>query len=190
MNKKLFLKRVALYLVDLNDIERNKFISYYKEIIEDYLENGLTEQEAIEKIGSPKEIAEMILEETRSAMIPVQNRKGSLNRFFVLITFPIWGMILLSLCIMISCVPISLFIIEIVLFVVGVVSIIGAPLIMMDFHIPVGIVQFGVSIICFGVLIALFPVLALCYKKTKIWIVRVNKKMIESLRGENGWRWK
>lgn len=81
MNKKEFLKKVEQYLVDLNDIERNRFVSYYKEIIEDYLENGLTEQESIEKIGSPKEIAAMILEKTKSAMLPVQDRKSLLERF-------------------------------------------------------------------------------------------------------------
>lgn len=171
MNKKEFLKKVEQYLVDLNDIERNRFVSYYKEIIEDYLENGLTEQESIEKIGSPKEIAAMILEKTKSAMLPVQDGKSLLERFFVLITFPVWGMMILSLCIMVSCVPISLFAIEIGLLIVGVVSIIGAPLVMVDFYISVGIVQLGVGIICFGISIILFPVLLLCYKKTKIYII-------------------
>ena len=185
MNKKEFFREVNRYLADLNDSERSEFVSYYEEMIDDYLENGLNEHEAIEKMGSPKEIATKILEETRNAGLLVQDRKSVLEHFFVLITFPIWGTLILALCIMIICVPISLLSIEIGLLVVGIVSIIGTPLVMLNLYISVGIVQFGVGMICVGILIILLPVLLLCYRKTKLWIIRIMKRMVHSLRGEN-----
>lgn len=48
----------------LKPSERKKNISYYEEIIADMTENGLSEEAAVEKIGSPKQIAQEIIENT------------------------------------------------------------------------------------------------------------------------------
>lgn len=56
MNKREFLKKMDYYLLKISDNERHKFINYYEEIIEDYVENGLSEEEAVKKIGNPQQI--------------------------------------------------------------------------------------------------------------------------------------
>ena len=60
MNKKEFLRKMDYYLLAINDEERYRFVGYYEEMIEDYLENGLSEEEAIQKIGDPKQITKKI----------------------------------------------------------------------------------------------------------------------------------
>ena len=61
MTKTTFIDTLRGLLQSLNEDECNKFISYYEEIIEDYKENGLTEEEVIKKIGTPQSIADNIL---------------------------------------------------------------------------------------------------------------------------------
>lgn len=64
MNKDTFLKTLRKQLKSLKSSELQKNIGYYEEMIADLTENGLTEEEAIQKIGSPDAIAREILENT------------------------------------------------------------------------------------------------------------------------------
>ncbi|QAS61967.1 HAAS signaling domain-containing protein [Clostridium septicum] len=54
MTKSTFIDTLRGLLESLNEDECNKFISYYEEIIEDYKESGLTEEEVIKKLGVHK----------------------------------------------------------------------------------------------------------------------------------------
>lgn len=64
MNKKIFLKTLKKELRPLKPSERKKTISYYEESIADMMESGLSEEDVIEKIGSPQKTAQEILENT------------------------------------------------------------------------------------------------------------------------------
>lgn len=64
MNKDTFLKELKKQLKKLNRSEVQKNISYYDELIFDMMENGLSEEEVLSKIGSPKQLAREILENT------------------------------------------------------------------------------------------------------------------------------
>lgn len=64
MNKDTFLKTLKKQLKSLKKEELQKNIGYYEEMIADMVENGLTEEAAIQKIGTPEAIAQEILENT------------------------------------------------------------------------------------------------------------------------------
>lgn len=64
MNKDTFLKALKKQLKNLKPTELRKNISYYEELISDMVENGLSEEDAVRKIGSPKQAASEILENT------------------------------------------------------------------------------------------------------------------------------
>lgn len=64
MNKDTFLKALKKQLKNLKPAELQKNISYYEELISDMVENGLSEEDAVRKIGSPKQAAGEILENT------------------------------------------------------------------------------------------------------------------------------
>ena len=66
MSKKEFLESLGRLLKSLGKSEREKSLSYYNEIIDDYMEDGYTEQQAVEQIGNPGLIAQEILEEQRT----------------------------------------------------------------------------------------------------------------------------
>lgn len=64
MNKNTFLKILKKQLRCLNSSERQKNINYYDEMIADLIENGFSEENAVKKIGSPKQLAQEIIENT------------------------------------------------------------------------------------------------------------------------------
>ncbi len=98
MTKTEFLKKLAKALSDLESDEREKFLSYYREIIEDRIENGLTEIDAVAEMENITIIAERILNDVSAIEIP-KIKHHPLTLVFVIISFPLWGSINIALLI-------------------------------------------------------------------------------------------
>lgn len=64
MNKSAFLKSIRWQLKMLPKAERQQYLDYYSEMIDDRMEDGLSEEEAIAALGSTEDIAAQILTET------------------------------------------------------------------------------------------------------------------------------
>lgn len=65
MTKSEFLIILEKELKSLTVEERNKTITYYSELISDMIESGLTQEEAVEKLGKPEDIAKEIVDAAR-----------------------------------------------------------------------------------------------------------------------------
>ena len=61
MTKKEFLSGLKKKLVKLNRADLKERLGFYSEIIDDKIEEGLSEEEAVSDVGSIDEIAEQIL---------------------------------------------------------------------------------------------------------------------------------
>lgn len=160
MSKSIFIDTLRALLEPLNKEESDKFISYYEEIIEDYKESGLTEQEVIDKIGSPQSIANDILSEQDLIKKPSSNNKV-LNKILLFLGFPLWGsllltavLIILSVYIVILCIPFTTGVSSIAFFGSALVSIVGSPFMMFD-TLNVEVVQLGLGISSIGISILL-----------------------------------
>jgi uncharacterized membrane protein len=64
MNKQEFLESIRSQLRGLPEEDIEKSLDYYAEMIEDRVEDGLTEEEAVEAMGTPEEVASQILMDT------------------------------------------------------------------------------------------------------------------------------
>ena len=64
MRKEEFLKRLRKRLSGLPDKDTDERISFYSEIIDDRIEDGLTEEEAVAAIGTVDSVVEQIINET------------------------------------------------------------------------------------------------------------------------------
>ena len=62
MNRKEFLRSLSRSLRGLSRAERAQSLDYYGEMIQDRVEEGLSEEEAVARLGSADEIARQILE--------------------------------------------------------------------------------------------------------------------------------
>ncbi len=88
MNKKCFLKKLKRALNRLETSEKERYISFYDEIISDLIDGGLTETEAVEKQGNVEDIVKDIYEE-----LEVDKVKDKSVLVTVLMTFAIIGTI-------------------------------------------------------------------------------------------------
>lgn len=154
------LLRQSLACLDREELE--KFITYYEELIADYKEDGLTEAEILNKIGSPQYIASNILKEHN-----ISNTKESsssnktVNRVLLILGLPLWGslllaavLIILSIYLIIWCIPFSTGVTSIALLLGSFLSLIGSPFVMAEV-VGVGIVQLGMAFLSLGLSILL-----------------------------------
>ena len=97
MNKKIFLKLLRKRLSGLSRSEINDRIAFYSEMIDDRIEEGLSESDAISSIGSVDEIAKAVIEDAKTEK-RLDKSPQSLTRVLLLICgFPVWFPLLLSL---------------------------------------------------------------------------------------------
>ncbi len=167
MTKSEFLYELEQSLRKAKKQERDKFISYYDEMIADYIEDGISEEEAVKKAGSPNKIAGEILEELDTVFLPLPATGSKIvNITLLILGFPLWGALLLTailmllsvamaiLCVYMAiwCIPFATGVGAFAFFITSLVSIIGAPVIMTG-NIAVGITQLGMGIASVGIAI-------------------------------------
>lgn len=170
MSKTEFLTRLEKLLKGLSRKERETHLSYYQEMIEDAMEDGCTEEEAVARIGSPGEIAEQILSEQATPAKPVSTGKKIVIAILLIIGSPLWGSILLAaaalgagvlitvlalvLCayIVIWCVPVTTGAVSLSALLLAVVSTVGAFPVFFG-NAALGVLQFGVGILSADVFI-------------------------------------
>ncbi len=90
MNKQEFLSRLEQALSGLPQEELQERLAFFRESIEDRLEEGLTEEAAVEELGPVEEVAAQILAETPFPTL-VREKIRSRGRM------PVWEILLLVL---------------------------------------------------------------------------------------------
>jgi len=153
MNKAEFLNELSFCLQNMNNSEKNKFIIFYDEMLSDYVENGMTEEDAGGKIGDPKKIADY---GSVKINLPFTGIRG-LNYILTIIGFPLWGSVLLAFVLMVFsvyviiwCVPFTTGALSIGFFTTSIIGIVGSPFVMLK-NASMGIMQLGTGIASIGI---------------------------------------
>ena len=171
MRKQEFIYQLWKKLSDLPKDEIEERLSFYGEMIDDRMEEGLSEEEAVMSIGSPDEIAAQIIEDVPLSIIedvPLSKivkekiktkRKPSVTEIVLLVIgFPLWFPLLIvvpfSVIFSLYVTPWSVVVSFWAVFasVVGsaVGALIGGIVFIAIGHVPVGIALIGASLICAG----------------------------------------
>ncbi len=177
MNKMQFLQAVREKTVKLPLSEVNRLLEYYNEMIDEAMEEGISEEEAIARLGTWEEIcaqiedfatAEPMQEDSVSeeAQMPEQKPKKRISLpmwaiVLLILTSPVWGAIVLALGIAVFAVivalvvtggalVISLFAVVLSLAVVGVVGIPAAVVLFFTGSIATGLLSLGGGLVCGG----------------------------------------
>ena len=155
-------------------------MTYYREIIADYLEDGFSEKEALQKIGTINEIIETIKLQA-SNETQTSTKLGPMTIFLLILGAPIWGAILLSIILLLCsgiiilwCVPLVFGSLSFAGLITGVVSLAGASLNTGFYYI---ITQLGVGIFASG--FGIFLLIATIYS-IKL-VADLSKKLGSSL---------
>ena len=168
MNKAEFLNELRTKLNGLpqNDIEER--VSFYTEMIDDRVEDGMSEEEAIEQIGPVDKVVETIVSEIPlskivKAKVKPQKKMPVWAIVLLVLGFPVWFPILISLVSVIFSVYLTLWIIVITLYAVdlslavaSIASIASAFVAFIGGEPLVGLASIGSCMVCGALSVLMF----------------------------------
>ena len=138
MNKAEFTQQLQTSLIGLSQEDINRSVDYYTEMIDDRVEDGMTEEDAVAALGSIAEIRSKILEEVPITKIVKEKitpkRSFSAGEIILLVLgFPLWLPLLLTAIIVglvlymtFWIIILSLYVVDFSVFIAGIASIIVA----------------------------------------------------------------
>lgn len=167
MEKLDFLSALDERLEGLPDADRQASLDYYSEILDDLMESGMTEPDAVASLGSMDAIAEQILLDTPLPKLVKANMKKrrmtGLEITLLIVGFPIWLPILISLFAVVLAVYISLWAVVISLYAADLAIAVVAPagifatVILFAQGQPAAALLFlGAALVCAGISILMF----------------------------------
>ena len=183
MNKTDFLSELEKRLDCVTKEERDKTLVYYGEMIDDRIEDGLTEEQAVLEIGTPKKIAEQIMLDLPLTTL-VKNRLkpnralGVWEIIFIVLGSPIW----LSLTVVAVAVVISLYAVLWAVLVVfyavgaslaigGLIGVVCLVVYLIQANVGAGLFMLGAGLACAGISVLMLIVNNLVAK----WLVKASK---------------
>ena len=188
MKKDEFMSKLDKALENITEQEKIEILAYYQEIIDDKIDSGLDEDDAVRSVGTVEEIiSQVLVEETEKP----QASKGYNKRLLIVLIAgaPLWiPLILATLSVIVSvyvsawAIVVSLCATELSLIVASPLSIISSFVIMFTDNLATGFLTLGASIFALGiVLIAFVPIVKLVKysmnltKKSVILIINMIK---------------
>ena len=195
MYREEFLNELSAKLAGLPKEEVEERLSFYGEMIDDRMEDGVPESEAVAQIGTPEEIAEQIMSEiplTRLVKEKVadRRRKSSGKRktwktVLLIVGSPVWGALLIAGLAVVLALYVSLWAVVVSLWAVfaalavSAVACLPASVIALVRGNPLAALgSFGAAFACAGLAILMFFA---CVAITK-GVVKLTKKMMLKLK--------
>lgn len=189
MNKQEFLNALEGALAGLGEEEIKKSVDFYAEMIDDAVENGENEEEAVARLGSVEETAQKIINETPLSSLVKENIRGhkwsALTVVLLIIGSPIWLSIaasvfavIISLYISLWAIAVSFFAVCVSLAVAGLAFVVSAPF--MAAAVPAkSMLCFGMGLVCMGVSVFIFYLSVIISKL----IIRLTVFIIRKIKG-------
>ena len=176
MNKREFLRKLRLNLFSISHEEREKAIAYYEEMIDDAIDDGMSEEAAVASMGSIQDAVKNIKEDATAHGKRVR-KIGPWGIALLILGFPLWFPLLIafgSVLLSIYCAAWGV-IISFVAVAICMTLCIIPGIIMLIVAFPVqpmaGLFGFGASLICTAIgLLLVYPV-ALAVKWAAVFTV-------------------
>ena len=184
MNKQEFVVALCDRLVGLPEQEVEDRIGFYCEMIDDRIEDGLYEEEAVAAIGSVDEIAEQILADVPLAKIVKEKikkrrRPGAWEIVLLAVGSPIWlSLLIAAFAVVISVYAVlwsviaSAWAVEAALMGGSLGGAIGGVILLCVGRVPVGLCWIAAALVCAG--LSIFGLVG-CLKATKGMAVLTKK---------------
>lgn len=186
MNREEFLTaiREKISILPQGDVEKS--LEYYEEMIEDYIEDGMTEEEAIKAIGSADDIASQILNETPlPKLVKAKIKPKRAFRVWEIVLLAVgsvvWFPLLLAAIAVFFAVYIVIWSFIVVLYsldfsfaALGIAGTVGSVFIMISGNYCQSLLYLGVGLFSAGVAILLF----FCFNKVTSGVIKLSKIII------------
>ncbi len=168
MNKNEFLTRLRTNLSSLSPEEIKKTIDYYSEIIDDAVEDGVSEEEIISKLGLPEEIAQKTIGEASTVKA---RRMGAGTITLIVVGSPVWLPLLIGAFAVVLSLYIAAWSVILSLFAVFLSLAVSAPVLFVTspFLAPVkkpeALAALALGLICAGLSVYMFYLSVGCSKR-------------------------
>lgn len=172
MNKQQFLSALKQALAALPRKDRRKTLDFYRELIDDKLEEGLAEEAAIAEIGTPEIIAQQVLSE-----LPPKKKLSWGIILLLILGFPLWFPLLITAAVLLLTAVIVLFAAEVTFALCGIAGVLGGLVLLTLWKPYAALAMIGPGLVCLGLAI---PLYFLCILTAKaIW--RLTQKTCRSI---------
>lgn len=182
MSEREFTRLLDEKLRRLDGEERKRTLAYYKEIISDRMDEGLSEEEAVSGLESPDEIAERLLADAaeRGALRP---KPRPVSTALIILGSPLWlplliavGAVMLAVYAVIWALIIALVAVVLAFAAAGLAGLVGFA-VALTLNPALAAAMFGCALMLMGVaLLLVFPViaaakaLAKCTGRACVWL--------------------
>lgn len=186
MDKQAFLAALGKALSGLPKEDRERSLSFYEEMINDRMEDGASEEEAVAAIGSVEEITAQVLADipltklVKAKVKPNRALKGW-EIVLLLLGAPLWlpllltaVLLILMVYIMVWAVVITLYAVDLSLALAGVSGIAAAFLYGFSGNAPGIAAALGVGLVCMGLAVFCF----FGVNQVARWVLRLGRKML------------
>lgn len=190
MNKQEFLDILRSRLSSLDPADIEKTVDFYSEMIDDRIEDGMSEEQAVETLGSIDEIVSQVMLEVplpklaKAAIRPSRTLRAW-EIVLLILGSPVWLPLLLAFAIILLSVYIVIWSVVLVLYsadlsiAAGAVAGISAAVILLGRSLAVQAAFFlGAALICAGIAILLF----FAFNKVTMGIVYLSRMLIRSIK--------
>lgn len=190
MNKEKFLDELRNRLSGLPQEDIEERIAFYEEMIDDRMEDGVSEEEAVSRIGSVENIARQIMSEiplTKLVQEKVKPKRNLRAWEIVLLVLgsPLWISLLISVLAAIFSVYVAIWSVVLVVYAVDLTFAIGVLACIVGILVYLGegnqggaLFSLGAGIVCAGLAILMFFV---CIWITKA-VVKLTGKILLSIK--------
>lgn len=158
MNKKEFINALGKGLAGLSCEEQDKWLDFYGEMIEDRIEEGLSEEEAVAAVGNVDAVVEQILLQSKPEK--KQKKKRELKTWqtvLLIVGSPLWfslvvaaASVVFSLMVAMWAVVISFYAVAVSLMACGLAGVVITPVMMVRGNMGAGLFCLGAGLFCGG----------------------------------------
>ena len=188
MNKQQFLEVIRDKINGLPQSDIEKSLEFYREMIDDRIEDGFTEEEAVEAMGSIDDIAAQIFMDTPlPKLVKAKVRPSRALRTWEIVLLilgsPVWVPLLLAACIIFLAIYVVIWSVVIVLYAAdlcfaaaGITGIIAGTFLASGGNASQGLILIGAGMVCAGIAILLF----FACNQVAIAVAKLGKMIIRS----------
>lgn len=165
MDKNTFLTTLQKQLKGLPEEDIQRTVEYYREMIDDRMEEGLTEEASVADIGSVEQIAEPLLPKT------AKRKMKAWEIVLLILGFPVWFPLLVSAASAVFSIIVSLYAVDVSLAACCFGGILGGILYLFHCNWAGAAFLFGYGLACGGLAILCFmgsnALVKLCFAAMK-----------------------
>ena len=162
MNKQEYLSAIRVRIPKMPTEDMERFIAYYSEMIDDRMEDGMTEEEAVAMMDTPDDAVDQILEDTPLSKIVKQkikptHRLRAWEIVLIVLGSPVWVPLLLTAGILVlSMLVVAFYAVVISAAVAGIAGVLAVVPFLMISNVPAAVFMLGCGFAGVGLTILFF----------------------------------